>query len=124
MTQAKNPFRYFDFSLEVIRLIVKMYVRYPLCLHNFEDLLAQRGIDICHGHCQAKSKAILGETLGLQTSEICLNRFPQPLLMVRKLPEKRSKPFALTVPAPCHKLISDAGSCSCLYHPRRRKCGT
>ena len=25
-----------------------MYVRNPLSLHNVEDLLAQRGIDICH----------------------------------------------------------------------------
>ena len=48
MTQAKNPFRYFDSSPEVIRLGVMMYVRYPLSLRNVEDLLAQRGIDICH----------------------------------------------------------------------------
>ena len=48
MTQPKNPFRYFDSSPEVIRLVVMMYVRYPLSLRNVEDLLAQRGIDICH----------------------------------------------------------------------------
>ena len=48
MTQPKNPFRYFDLSPEVIRLVVMMYVRYPLSLRNVEDLLAQRGIDICH----------------------------------------------------------------------------
>ena len=48
MTQSKNPFRYFDSSPEVIRLVVMMYVRYPLSLRNVEDLLAQRGIDICH----------------------------------------------------------------------------
>ena len=48
MTQHKNPFRYFDSSPEVIRLVVMMYVRYPLSLRNVEDLLAQRGIDICH----------------------------------------------------------------------------
>ncbi len=48
MTQPKNPFRYFDSSPEVIRLVVMMYVRYPLSLPDFEDLLAQRGIDICH----------------------------------------------------------------------------
>ncbi len=28
--------------------MVMMYVRYPLSLRNVEDLLAQRGIDICH----------------------------------------------------------------------------
>src|SRR3984957_775982 len=44
----KNPFRYFDSSPEVIRLVVIMYVKYPLSLRNVEDLLAERGIDICH----------------------------------------------------------------------------
>ena len=48
MTQAKNPFRYFDSSPEVIRLVVMMYVRYPLSLRNVEDLLFERGVDICH----------------------------------------------------------------------------
>ena len=44
----RNPFRYFDSSPEVIRLVVMMYVRFPLSLRNVEDLLAERGIDICH----------------------------------------------------------------------------
>jgi putative transposase len=44
----KNSFRYFDSSPEVIRLVVMMYVKYPLSLRNVEDLLAERGIDICH----------------------------------------------------------------------------
>ena len=48
MTKPNNPFRYFDSFPEVIRLVVMMYVRYPLSLRNVEDLLAQRGIDICH----------------------------------------------------------------------------
>ncbi len=48
MNQSKNPFRYFDASPQVIRLVVMMYVRYPLSLRNVEDLLAQRGIHICH----------------------------------------------------------------------------
>src|ERR1019366_7323318 len=43
-----SPFRYFDSSPEVIRLAVMMYVKYPLSLRNVEDLLAERGIDICH----------------------------------------------------------------------------
>jgi hypothetical protein len=43
-----NPFRWFDSSPEVIRLVVLMYVRYPLSLRNVEDLLFERGIDICH----------------------------------------------------------------------------
>src|SRR5512140_3227836 len=43
-----DPFRYFNSSPEVIRLVVMMYVKYPLSLCNVEDLLAERGIDISH----------------------------------------------------------------------------
>ncbi|MEP5295355.1 MAG: IS6 family transposase [Paracoccaceae bacterium] len=43
-----TPFRYFNSSPEVIRLVVMMYVRFPLSLRNVEDLLAERGIEICH----------------------------------------------------------------------------
>jgi putative transposase len=43
-----NPFKYFNSSPEVIRLVVMMYVRYSLSLRNVEDLLAERGIDISH----------------------------------------------------------------------------
>jgi putative transposase len=35
-----NPIRYFNSSPEVIRLVVMMYVRYPLSLRNVEDLAA------------------------------------------------------------------------------------
>ena len=44
----KNPFRYFNRSPEVIRLAVMLYIRYPLSLRQVEDLLFERGIDICH----------------------------------------------------------------------------
>ena len=44
----RNPFKYFNSSPEVIRIAVLMYVKYPLSLRNVEDLLAERGIDICH----------------------------------------------------------------------------
>jgi putative transposase len=37
--KTHDPFRWFDSSPEVIRLVVMMYVRYPLSL---------RGVDICH----------------------------------------------------------------------------
>ena len=43
-----TPFKYFNSSPEVIRLVVLMYVRFPLSLRNVEDLLFERGIDICH----------------------------------------------------------------------------
>ena len=48
MSKVDNPFRYFNSSPEVIRLVVMMYVRFPLSLRNVEDLLFERGIDICH----------------------------------------------------------------------------
>ncbi len=44
----RDPFRYFDSSPEVIRLAVMMYIRYPLSLRQIEDILFERGIDICH----------------------------------------------------------------------------
>ena len=44
----EQPVRYFNSSPEVIRLVVMMYVRYPLSLRNVENLLAERGIDISH----------------------------------------------------------------------------
>ena len=44
----RNPFRYFNSSPEIICLVVMMYIRYPLSLRQVEDLLAERGIDICH----------------------------------------------------------------------------
>ena len=38
-----SPFRYFKTSLEIIRLAVMMYVRFPLSLRNVEALLHERG---------------------------------------------------------------------------------
>jgi putative transposase len=43
-----NPFRYFNSSPKVIRLTVMLYIRYPLSLRQVEDLLFERGIDLCH----------------------------------------------------------------------------
>ena len=43
-----SPFRYFKSSPEVIRLVVIMYVRFPLSPRNVEDLLFERGIEVCH----------------------------------------------------------------------------
>ena len=41
-------FKYFKTSPEIIRLAVMLYVRFPLSLRNVEDLLHERGIDVCH----------------------------------------------------------------------------
>jgi len=43
-----SRFQQFSSSLKVIRLVVLMYVRFPLSLRNVEDLLFERGIDVCH----------------------------------------------------------------------------
>ncbi len=58
----RNPFRYFNSSPEIIRLAVMMYIRYPLSLRQVEDLLFERGIDICH-----------------ETIRFWWNRLPAPL---------------------------------------------
>jgi putative transposase len=42
----RNPFGYFNSSPEVIRIVVMMYIRYPLSLRQVEDILFERGIDI------------------------------------------------------------------------------
>ena len=43
-----SPFRRFNSSPDIIRLVVMMYVSFPLSLRNVEDLLFERGIDVCH----------------------------------------------------------------------------
>jgi|TARA_B100000315_G_C14112090_1_gene378626 hypothetical protein len=48
LRRCKTPSRYFNSSPEIIRFTVMMYVRYPLSLRQVEDLLFERGIDICH----------------------------------------------------------------------------
>ena len=47
MTQ-QNPFKYYKTSPEIIKLAVMYYVRYPLSLRQVEDILHERGIDICY----------------------------------------------------------------------------
>ena len=47
MTKPR-PFKYFKTSLEIIRLAVMMYIRFPLSLRNVEDLLHERGGEISH----------------------------------------------------------------------------
>lgn len=39
-----SPFRHFRSSPEMIRLVVMMYVRFPLSLRNFEELLFEQVI--------------------------------------------------------------------------------
>jgi len=44
----KDPFRYYKTSPEIIKLGVMYYIRYPLSLRQVEDILHERGIDVCH----------------------------------------------------------------------------
>ena len=46
--KVSRKLKRFSCSPEVIRLVVMMYVRFPLSLRNVEDLLFERGIDLCH----------------------------------------------------------------------------
>jgi putative transposase len=43
-----NHFKYYKTSPEIIKLAIIYYVRYPLSLRQVEDILHERGIDICH----------------------------------------------------------------------------
>ncbi|MDA9078008.1 IS6 family transposase, partial [bacterium] len=45
---AHNPFKHFKTSPKIIRLAVMYYVRYPLSFRHVEDILSERGVDICH----------------------------------------------------------------------------
>ena len=43
-----NIFRYYKTSPEIIKMAIMYYVRYPLSLRQVEDILHDRGIDVCH----------------------------------------------------------------------------
>ena len=63
---TKNPFRYFKTSPEIIQLGVLMHVRFPLPLRNVEDLLHERGIDVCH-----ESVGLCGDRFGTHFADRC-----------------------------------------------------
>jgi len=46
--KPNSPFKRFNSSPEVIRLVAMMYVRFPLSIRYVEDLVFERGIDVCH----------------------------------------------------------------------------
>jgi len=46
--KQKDHFKYYKTSPEIIKLAVMYYVRFPLSLRQVEDILHERGIDICH----------------------------------------------------------------------------
>jgi putative transposase len=67
-----NPFRYFNSSPEVIRLVVLMYVRFPRSLCSVKDLLFERGIDICH-----ETAAVMEQVWAAVCSEVRRKRVSQ-----------------------------------------------
>lgn len=48
LSKLASPRCCFNSPPEMIRLVVLMYVRFPLSLRSVEDSLFERGIDICH----------------------------------------------------------------------------
>lgn len=44
----RDPFKYYKTSPEIIKLAVMYCVRFPLSLRQVEDILHERGIDVCH----------------------------------------------------------------------------
>jgi putative transposase len=67
----QNPFKYYKTSPEIIRLAVWYYYKFQLSYRQVEDILHERGIDICH-----------------ETVRYWVNRFGQ--LFSLKIRKKRS----------------------------------
>ena len=80
MPRKKNPaspFRYFNSSPEIMRLVVMMYVRFPLSLRNVEDLVPERGIDVCHEMGRWKNNRVENSHLPFRRRERAMLRFRQ-----------------------------------------------
>ena len=45
---SRDLFCYFKTSPDIAQLAVIVYVRFSLSLRNVEDLLHERGVDVCH----------------------------------------------------------------------------
>ena len=70
---TQNLFKYFKTSPEIIRLVVMYYIRYPLSFRQVEDILHERGVDICH-----ETVRFWVERFGWKfAGEICKNRAGQ-----------------------------------------------
>jgi hypothetical protein len=136
----RSQFRYFNSSPEVIRLVVMMYVRYPLSLRNVEDLLAERGIDISHEtirfwwnrsgplfaaeirkkrvahlrHCQSKFYTACSRSRAGWTSTVFAHE--SPTCSAGSDAENRLYLFALTVRSrdPDHSVLMRSGGENCL----------
>ena len=56
----ENPFKYYKTSLEIIKLAVMYYVRYPLSLRQVEDILHehQRHIENRHNFKNLRQRSV------------------------------------------------------------------
>lgn len=61
--QARQSVQLLNSSPEVIRLVVMMYLRFPLSLRNVDDLLIELRIYLCHE--TVSLRLLLGLDLGL-----------------------------------------------------------
>ena len=78
----RNQFRYFKTSPEIIRLAVMMYIRFPLSLRQVEDLLHERGIDICYETVRALVEPVrAGICSGYQKETVSFNAQPYPVAL-------------------------------------------
>ena len=67
MAKSDNPFLYFNSSREVPRLVMMLYVKFPLSLRNVEDLLAERASTSAMRRCALVEplRAVLSDQLRL-----------------------------------------------------------
>ena len=75
-----SPFKFFKNSPEIIRLAVMYYIRYPLSFRQVEDILHERGIDICHETVRfwvERFGVKLHDFLGKEVYLICSYKFIQ-----------------------------------------------
>ena len=86
-----SPFKYFKTSPEIIRLAVMYYIRYPLSFRQVEDILHERGVDICH-----ETVRFWVERFGSKfAGEIRKNRAGAPLELIRagRRASKKNLPY-------------------------------
>ena len=63
----RNPSRYFNSPPEVIRLVVMMYIRYPLSLRQGEDILFEGGMVRGRGLCRPPAPGTTLPTVDVPT---------------------------------------------------------
>ncbi|OQW80357.1 MAG: hypothetical protein BVN32_00275 [Proteobacteria bacterium ST_bin14] len=61
--KPRSPVRCFNSSPEVISMVLLLYVRFPLSLRNVEDLLFERGIDLCHEAARTTPDSVVDSRL-------------------------------------------------------------